>query len=102
MLVLSRKVGQKIALGDDIVLVVNRIAGNRVSIGIEAPSHVRIVRGELEFEDAAEKSAEIHRVSDERISPGSNAVLADCVGAAGIVAEPASVEAYSGGINTGP
>ncbi len=47
MLVLSRKVGERIVIGDGISVVVNRVAGNRVTIGIEAPDDVRIVRGEL-------------------------------------------------------
>ncbi|MCA9135636.1 MAG: carbon storage regulator [Planctomycetales bacterium] len=48
MLVLSRKPGEKLMIGDDVVLTINRIAGNRVAIGIEAPRDVRIVRGELQ------------------------------------------------------
>jgi carbon storage regulator len=48
MLVLSRKEGEQLVIGDNIVLTVNRISGNRVAIGIEAPREVRIVRGELE------------------------------------------------------
>ena len=48
MLVLSRKVGQRIVIGDNITLVVNRVAGNRVTLGIEAPDDVHIMRGELE------------------------------------------------------
>ena len=47
MLVLSRKEGEQLVIGDNIVLTVNRIAGNRVAIGIEAPREVPIVRGEL-------------------------------------------------------
>ena len=47
MLVLSRKEGEKLVIGDNIVITVNRIAGNRVAIGIEAPRDVSIVRGEL-------------------------------------------------------
>ena len=47
MLVLSRKVGERIQIGDNITLVVSRVIGNRVTIGIEAPSDVRIVRSEL-------------------------------------------------------
>jgi carbon storage regulator CsrA len=47
MLVLSRRVGEKLVIGDNITVVVNRMAGNRVSLGIEAPDDVRIVRGEL-------------------------------------------------------
>ena len=48
MLVLSRKVGEEIAIGSDVRVVVHRISGNRVTIGIEAPSEVPILRGELE------------------------------------------------------
>lgn len=48
MLVLSRKEGEKILIGDGIVLTINRINGNRVAIGIEAPRDVRVVRGELD------------------------------------------------------
>ncbi|HEY1600327.1 MAG TPA: carbon storage regulator [Pirellulales bacterium] len=49
MLVLSRKAGERIRIGDNITIVVNRVVGSRVSVGIEAPPNVRIVRGELEF-----------------------------------------------------
>ena len=48
MLVLSRKEGEKLVIGDNVVITVNRISGNRVAIGIEAPREVSIVRGELE------------------------------------------------------
>ena len=48
MLVLSRKVGQRIVIGENITVVVNRVAGNRVTLGIEAPDDVHIMRGELE------------------------------------------------------
>ncbi|HEY4311463.1 MAG TPA: carbon storage regulator [Pirellulales bacterium] len=53
MLVLSRKAGERIRIGDNITIVVNRVVGSRVSVGIEAPANVRIVRGELEFFDDA-------------------------------------------------
>jgi len=48
MLVLTRKVGERIQIGDNITVVVTKSAGNRVTLGIEAPKNVRIVRGELE------------------------------------------------------
>jgi carbon storage regulator len=47
MLVLSRKIGEKLVIGDNITVVVSRVAGNRVMLGIEAPQDVRIIRGEL-------------------------------------------------------
>ncbi|MEX0818774.1 MAG: carbon storage regulator [Pirellulaceae bacterium] len=48
MLVLSRKVGQRLVIDDTITIIINRIAGNRVQIGIEAPIDVHIMRGELD------------------------------------------------------
>jgi carbon storage regulator len=48
MLVLSRKVGERIHVGDNIVLEIRRIAGNRVTLALDAPRDVRILRGELE------------------------------------------------------
>lgn len=47
MLVLSRKVGQKIVVGDQVTITINRISGQRVSLGIVAPNGVRVVRSEL-------------------------------------------------------
>jgi carbon storage regulator len=48
MLILSRKMGEKIVIGDSIEVTVSRISGNRVTLGISAPSHVHIVRAEIE------------------------------------------------------
>ncbi len=47
MLVLSRKRGESLVVGGEIRITVTRISGNRVSIGIEAPAEVRVVRAEL-------------------------------------------------------
>lgn len=48
MLVLSRRENERIKLGNSIVLTVVRVAGDRVRIGIEAPSDVVVLREELE------------------------------------------------------
>ena len=48
MLVLSRKVGERIHVGENIILEIRRIAGNRVTLALDAPRNVRILRGELE------------------------------------------------------
>jgi carbon storage regulator len=47
MLVLSRGVGERIQIGDDIEVVVVRIAPGLVRIGIEAPTEMPIVREEI-------------------------------------------------------
>jgi carbon storage regulator len=47
MLVLSRKVGERILIGDDIAVTVVRVAQGLVRIGIEAPHDLPIVREEI-------------------------------------------------------
>ena len=47
MLVLTRKQFERILVGDEIVITVTQVAGDRVRIGIDAPRHVPIRREEL-------------------------------------------------------
>ena len=47
MLVLSRKVRDKLVIDGNITVEVVKIQGNRISLGIVAPSNVKILRGEL-------------------------------------------------------
>ena len=54
MLVLSRKKDERIMIGDDVVLTVAEIRGDKVRIGIEAPQHVKILRQEVADRDARE------------------------------------------------
>lgn len=48
MLVLSRKPGERIMIGDDVTVTIVRIGPNNVRIGIEAPRTMNIVREELQ------------------------------------------------------
>jgi carbon storage regulator len=47
MLVLNRKVGERIVIGDEIVITVVSVHGQQVRVGIEAPGSVPIWREEL-------------------------------------------------------
>ncbi len=47
MLVLSRKVGERILIGDKIAITVVKIGHGGVRIGIEAPTELAVVREEL-------------------------------------------------------
>ncbi|NBS91915.1 carbon storage regulator, partial [bacterium] len=47
MLVLTRKAGEQIRIGNDIVVTVLEVLGNKVRVGIDAPDNISIVRGEL-------------------------------------------------------
>ena len=56
MLVLTRKPGEEIVIGGHTRLVVHRIAGNRVTLGITAPKDVAVVRAELRPREAPSKA----------------------------------------------
>jgi len=73
MLVLSRKVGEEIVIGDSIRLVVVGVRGAQVRLGLEAPQDVAIHR------------REVHRRIVEREQTG---IFAD--EQAEVIAEPAS------------
>ena len=47
MLILSRKAGERIKLGDSITLTVVGVSGDKVRVGIQAPADVLVLRGEL-------------------------------------------------------
>lgn len=49
MLVLSRLVGERILIGDDIAIMITRMHGQTAHIGIEAPRHINIRREEVEL-----------------------------------------------------
>ena len=56
MLVLTRKQGEVIHIGDGITVKVIKAGKGAVKIGIEAPAHVKVLRGELS--EKLEKAAE--------------------------------------------
>ncbi len=59
MLVLSRKVGEKLVIDGNITVEVVRIQGNRITLGLVAPADVKILRGELNQKQAKTEMAEL-------------------------------------------
>ena len=51
MLVLTRRVSEKIVIGDNITVTVLSVRGGQVRLGIDAPACVPVLRRELEDED---------------------------------------------------
>ena len=47
MLILTRRVNQKLMVGDDVTVTVLSISGNQVRIGVAAPRHVPVHREEI-------------------------------------------------------
>lgn len=67
MLVLTRKSDQKIRIGKDIFITVLKVQGDQVSIGIEAPKELSIVREELLLsDDLAETAKQQNKKSSVR------------------------------------
>ena len=64
MLIITRRAGQRIMLGDDVTIHVMEIAGSNVRLGVEAPKSVPVYREEIwasvkqENQAAAEANAD--------------------------------------------
>ena len=47
MLILTRRVGETVMIGDDVTITVLGVKGNQVRVGINAPKHVAVHREEI-------------------------------------------------------
>ena len=70
MLILTRKSGERIAIGDDIVITFLEIKGSQVKVGIEAPRNVTIHRQEV-YERVREENMEAAAMTAEELSLAS-------------------------------
>lgn len=66
MLVLTRKLGETIVIGDNIVIKVVDIHGKQIRLGIEAPTEISIFRGEI-YERILEESKKAKETKKEEI-----------------------------------
>lgn len=57
MLVLTRRIGETIRIGDDITVTILEVKGNQVRVGIAAPREVSVHREEVYLRVEAEKAA---------------------------------------------
>ena len=64
MLVLSRRVGESIVVGDDVTVTVLEVRGDVVRIGIDAPRSVRVHRAELLQDVESTNRASVTRDED--------------------------------------
>lgn len=55
MLILTRRVGEVLCIGDDVTATVLAVKGNSVRMGIEAPKHVAVDREEIRARKNAEQ-----------------------------------------------
>ncbi|AJD92144.1 hypothetical protein JMA_28270 [Jeotgalibacillus malaysiensis] len=64
MLVLTRKTGEAIRIGDDIEITVLSVNGDQVKLGIDAPKHVDIHRKEVFLEIQEENKVAANGIED--------------------------------------
>ncbi|HYL02729.1 MAG TPA: carbon storage regulator CsrA [Steroidobacteraceae bacterium] len=60
MLILTRRVGETVMIGDDVTITVLGVKGNQVRVGINAPKHVAVHREEI-----------YERIKRERLGDGA-------------------------------
>lgn len=63
MLILSRKIDEKIKIGNDITITLIDVHGDQVKIGIEAPKNVKVFRQEV-FEAIQQENKEACATSE--------------------------------------
>lgn len=66
MLILSRKIDQKIRIGENIVLTIIDIKGDQVKIGVEAPNDVKVFRQEV-FSAIQSENKAANQISMEQL-----------------------------------
>jgi len=62
MLVLTRRLGQSIMIGNDVTVTVLEIRNDQVRIGVDAPRSVQVHREEIYEQIARENAAAVHGV----------------------------------------
>ena len=64
MLVVSRKVGERVVIGDEICVTIIKVGSGGVRIGIQAPKELAVVREELAKQVSLEEQQRIDRARD--------------------------------------
>lgn len=68
MLVITRKTGEGVTVGDNIRITVAEIGKDRVKLGIEAPGDVKIIRNELYYTEKFNMQAAMRKLPAELVS----------------------------------
>ena len=71
MLILTRKTGESIMVGDHVRVVVVEVKGRQVRIGVEAPGDTKIYRGEI-FERIQEENRRASQVAADALRAASD------------------------------
>ncbi|MBF0454214.1 MAG: carbon storage regulator CsrA [Magnetococcales bacterium] len=71
MLILTRRIGESLNIGDEIKITLLGIKGNQVRIGIDAPKHVQVHREEIYDKIKRETRKANRKMSDEVLDQAS-------------------------------
>ncbi len=71
MLILTRKLGERITIGDDIAITLLEIKGTQVKLGVEAPRSIAIHRQEI-YERIRKENLGSSRVSDSDLTEAAS------------------------------
>jgi len=71
MLILTRKLGEKINIGDDITVTLLDIKGAQIKLGIDAPKHIGIHRNEI-YEKIREENVMASNISGAELSEAAD------------------------------
>lgn len=63
MLILSRKAGERIKLGDSIMVTVIGVSGDKVRVGIQAPADILVLRDELKPHREEQRTLKLRRAA---------------------------------------
>ncbi len=77
MLILTRRIGETVKIGDDISVTILGVKGNQIRVGISAPKDVAVHREEVYLKLKSEKKARKPKISlvGGRATAGSKPVL---------------------------